>query len=1154
MAILHWFDAQLWRQRLQSCVSPSNCRSAKIFPFSVEELYFQLLRQAKFEVPGDSYTKLEELYQRYVQNHPAFNIGLKTLISGGWLDCFCNRWALVGRLSEHHAKSAEDVRVKAVVEFLLWLQEQVPVERSAVYLENWDATLAEMRRRCPETPDTEWFLQQGILWEDRRHIHTFSYNLDIKAMHRALARLLVQAQTPEEQAGWAELAHQLQADGNIMEEIPHGLQKTVVSLMTDRILGGTIPTVPAENQSILRQAMLVQNKMVWELPDRDVIAINDPVERIVQAERGFPADPMRFCHRNIWASLEFHIVFRHSGSIPENRRDALLTRLKDLHALGIFEPFFIPPEACLDLLAYPQTQFAALQTLAKLHREQSPFAGNSAGDCVLSWLAFALPHLKPEDGHSVSQFILYLAEYAYRGTRAYSADARLLAGTLEQLSRCYFTNAPLLTTITDQISGSLESKARHVVQGKRFRLLNDWTAHLYGVIPAEQRHFSSLFQAVCHSLGHYLNRLLNDPFSWAASFVPSTIFEDPHWPAVYESLTYEKQYQLLNCVMSWYVGRDCDHQERFYARYQFQLGLGWLTALARMPGAEDQIILTWIDFLLYVLDEKNQLLTIEYHESAAGGGELKRAIQALRRDQPGIEALLKKLSSMRTAEIVLLIQYNTDEALRDIFMREVEKRPQEYETAMELYNWDKVVAYAPEQKIQPLYPLCETRLKEHLAWGKRQNYAHPIFDRDHRQLSYLWLLRGDYESLFSKGHPYVQALALLEGPRQDLRKAASLWESLAEETREPRAYLYWMQAYARQLEETPKNQTDHRQGIYQKIEALRQSIEKGPFISWEQEEQLHYADILAGVWKKQGMDRTLIVKRAAQELSMSEKTLLDHWGEFQWEHDAVVELPAAPIVSSGQMEDMLLRFLNLPLVSKAGLYFHCRLARAPEHSDTALVYLELFRTLYHLSNYGDILLVNTRLDEDHCTQLLRETFNLNGSEWWKLSANDQQQSGSTGRISRNGLNISAENDFLVKSENYTHLFVEAMKLEHMDRADLELHLKKLIGDNIQNAPMLLLIYGNSLQPLKLWKEIQFYFHNQFPSLAKPLNIHMASFVEFQDCTLYIPELYAPMEELVRHSITTYVSHHSGERLPLVITYADIGKQAHIVISREAREK
>jgi len=428
MAILYWFDTQLWRQRLQSCVSPSNSRSAKIFPFSVEELYFQLLRQAKLETPGDSYTKLEELYQRYVQDHPSLNVGLKTLISGGWLDCFCNRWALVGRLSEHHAKSAEDVRVKAVVEFLLWLQEQVPVERSAVYLENWDATLAEMRRRCPEMPDTEWFLQQRILWEDRRHIHTFSYDLDIKAMHRALARLLVQAQTPEEQARWAELAHQLQADGSIMEEIPHGLQKTVVSLMTDRILGGTIPTVHEENQSVLRQAMLAQNKMVWELPDRDVIAINDPVERIVQAERDFPADPMRFCHRNIWASLEFNIVFRHSGDIPEDRRDALLTRLKDLHALGIFEPFFIPPETCLDLLTYPQTQFAALQTLAKLHREQSSFAGNSAGDCVLSWLAFVLPRLKSEHGNSVSQFVLYLAEYAYRGTSGHKTQTRTFLG------------------------------------------------------------------------------------------------------------------------------------------------------------------------------------------------------------------------------------------------------------------------------------------------------------------------------------------------------------------------------------------------------------------------------------------------------------------------------------------------------------------------------------------------------------------------------------------------------------------------------------------------------------------------------------------------------------------------------------------------------
>ena len=49
-------------------------------------------------------------------------------------------------------------------------------------------------------------------------------------------------------------------------------------------------------------------------------------------------------------------------------------------------------------------------------------------------------------------------------------------------------------------------------------------------------------------------------------------------------------------------------------------------------------------------------------------------------------------------------------------------------------------------------------------------------------------------------------------------------------------------------------------------------------------------------------------------------------------------------------------------------------AREPAQSDTALVFLELFRTLYHLSNYGDKLLVNQQLDEGHCTQLLREIF------------------------------------------------------------------------------------------------------------------------------------------------------------------------------------
>lgn len=126
MSVLHWFDAQLWKQRLQSCISLSSRRSAKIYPFSIEELYFQLLRQAKLETPGDFYAKLKEIYQCYIQNHPSFSIKLDELISGGWLDCFCDRWAIVGHLRESHSNDSQDARVQAAVEFLLWLQTQVP--------------------------------------------------------------------------------------------------------------------------------------------------------------------------------------------------------------------------------------------------------------------------------------------------------------------------------------------------------------------------------------------------------------------------------------------------------------------------------------------------------------------------------------------------------------------------------------------------------------------------------------------------------------------------------------------------------------------------------------------------------------------------------------------------------------------------------------------------------------------------------------------------------------------------------------------------------------------------------------------------------------------------------------------------------------------
>ena len=93
----------------------------------------------------------------------------------------------------------------------------------------------------------------------------------------------------------------------------------------------------------------------------------------------------------------------------------------------------------------------------------------------------------------------------------------------------------------------------------------------------------------------------------------------------------------------------------------------------------------------------------------------------------------------------------------------------------------------------------------------------------------------------------MQAVALLEGPSKDLAKAATSWEALVKETREPGAYINWLLAYTRQLEEAPMGKPSCRKKIYQKIEAVRQSVETGPFQSWEKEEQLHYADVLASI-------------------------------------------------------------------------------------------------------------------------------------------------------------------------------------------------------------------------------------------------------------------------------------------------------------------
>ncbi len=198
MQILHWYERDRWIQRLQGCSPHLEQKPITIYPFPMDEILFQILKQSKLEEPIELHSQLQSLWEYYCNNNPDFIVTVKELISAGWLDDFFGRWWPIGHVKPEHIDAVQDGELKETLKFLCWIEKQIHSERSAVYVENWDGILADLRNIYPELPDTEWFIQQQILCEDQKHLCRFSYSLDRHHVHMALARLLLQMHTPEE--------------------------------------------------------------------------------------------------------------------------------------------------------------------------------------------------------------------------------------------------------------------------------------------------------------------------------------------------------------------------------------------------------------------------------------------------------------------------------------------------------------------------------------------------------------------------------------------------------------------------------------------------------------------------------------------------------------------------------------------------------------------------------------------------------------------------------------------------------------------------------------------------------------------------------------------------------------------------------------------
>lgn len=1139
---LHWYEGDRWANELLIFENNKPHWHGELYSFPLDEVLFQLLKRSELDSIWDVPQNLEALIGAYNSTHDDAAISSALLIETGAIDQMFGRWNLTGHIMQGHLPLVETSKQKQLLDFLLWLQDQLPIDCSAVYVENVESVLEQLRQIYPELPTKEWFIKKHIFAEDMHHLYTFEH-LDKDAVSRAFARFFMLQETRQDKERWAEIAHQLCAPAETLDFLPKEKRIDAANILAQRLRSAKIPSAEDKNRCIQWYSLLERRDLSNKSKiNYRLLRDGASVDNVLFAENSKDLFFRLNFHQFIWWNLELKAAINNIDDLEKDLQINTLKILGDAHALGLLAFTPLPAAACIQLLDFEPTRFLALQTLVLTNREAEHDGNPTVGNCILSWIHFAIERL-PETGTApLTHLLMYLAEYAYRPGNAWQFDKQLLNAILNELTNFYSPKQSFLIAMARQLIGRLET-TKGIDWSRIFQLLCGWSEILFEKVPPMQRESSELFACIYNALACGANQLLNIHCCLASKYVPAEVFNGGYWREIYNTCnTYDKN-KLRDCVLCWYR-KDVPEriQDKFDAKYQFRLGISFLAALVRGDVKDKQALAKLIDLLCYTLCRQNGLLALSSYPIDGIENVVTHAAATLQWEQLSDTELWTNLCALDIPELTLILHGVQDKKLYTELEKEIVAKSSSAVAFFEQIGWDSFITYIVNEKISSLYTLCEQKLQEHIAWGKQRKLNHTAFERDKLLLGQIWLLQGEYKKVLEQGHPVTIAILYLEpGEYQDIDKAVNCWRELAQNSKEPMYAINYMCSLLYQLERQCKAISGKISHTINQIEALRHKIEEEQLPNWSEDATLHYASLLVWYWEIQCTDENAALLHAQEITGVAPEKLQSHKiGSEQT--PPPIQLPPQASTSDELLSRMLKDFRCYTLEAKARLYFNARGCHTPEDCASSIVFLELFRTLYHFSNYSDKLLINGKLYEDHCTQLVREMMNLNGSEWWALAANDQQQSGSTGNVSRSGLPGSAEIDLIVKNESYTCLDIEALVLDTLDRKEINDHFIKLIGDSQNSNSMALLIYGDSNEPGALWQDLKSYIYNEFPRIAQSVGVELSSFDAYTQSPYYVKGLYTNMDKLTNCSLISEVKNEYERTHPLLVIYIDVSKR------------
>ena len=1129
---LRWYEADRWVQRLEN--NPPYFVPTESYPFPMEEVLYQLLLNADQTPPVSSCGGLNRLWEEYRTLTPDAAVTPEELVHKGWLCVCCDRWRVAGR-----RHGVFDGTTGTVFRALDWLRNRQN-EAEGVLIRDASNVLSHLREVYPLLPEAEWFMQRYILSADGTHL-IYKDRRQLPYLYGALVRLWFHGGLlPEE---WTELASSLHVSSALIQYFPSSARKDVAEVLASRFLRGAVPTLEQLNNSV--NCFYACERGETELKQTTYL-VEDDIERLTNIESGIFENVLYDLLPQDLLSFEVASVAENIDYVQEELRPKVLERLAALHRIGGMSAERLTPRAAIALLAYSESRPLALLIMAAWHRMRAQQGDPTVGNALLAWLRFALEQPVMIEVSSLCEFLSYLAEFAYRGMRQDRADAELLQTVLLLFARAAARDARFAEKLSSALSSLLSLKASDVTWCRRFHLLCDWAEQVCGELP-EVLTSAEQVSLRCE-LTNALTLLLGTPYEKRAAFVPSSIFALHFWPKLFTAVDLQTRFRLRTTVRTWYDDTVTDHDQLFQARYQFVLALAWLAALVKAFPNDKALSGELEELLVFALHRDNMILSGAFAAGNSQREALRSAIAAVRLDAQAESPLLE----LDLGALVTILAYAQDETLKARIKSCIEHILLD-EEAMDDLRWADSFDLVFAEHLESLYDFCDRYLsktyEEQIQKGRKDQ---PYSKRLLFQLSHLWYVRGEKERILQKGDDWWRARVYMEeGQQQNLRRAAETWKVVARKSRRSDAYLNWMLSLLLRMEQLPDKSADTV--LRQNIAELQEEIESVHWPSWGSKDQLQYARLRVFYAKMCGYTEEESIERISSSLKL-DASIVEELRAVLVEKEPKMTLPQDTDSLYTEIASAIRDYRALPFSDRARVYLRSIGAdNRPDAKLSVLLFL-VINAVYRLQMYGDKLTVWEKLYEDHCTQLLREMFMALASECWRLTAHDQQQSGSTGRKNAQGVNNSAENDLVIYDLGHEQMVIEALVSESIDWNNAWEHLYKLIGDG-RNRPIMLLIYGHSKQSVRDREAMMQLVRKE---MQEP-QIKEVRFTELRPLSdvenLYIPGLFVELpKELVEYCMVTEVSHPGHDNFPLFVLYADITRRANVEISKQARER